>query len=106
MSDVTFGQRIRALRKELRLSQRELAERVGIDFTYLSKIENGRGEPPSEAVIKKLAVHLSADAHDLIVLAGKIPSDLATVLVDHPEELAHLRKLMSGDKTKGPGQKR
>jgi transcriptional regulator with XRE-family HTH domain len=98
MADVTFGQRIRALRKELGLSQRDLAQRVGIDFTYLSKIENSRGEPPSEAVIKRVATELRADAHELIVLAGKIPSDLARVLAEHPEELTHLRRLMSGDK--------
>jgi len=49
----TFGQRLRELRKEARISQRELAERVEVDFTYLSKIENDRVEPPSEAVIRK-----------------------------------------------------
>ena len=50
-----FPERLRSLRKEAKLSQRELADRVGVDFTYLSKIENNRVEPPSETVLKKLA---------------------------------------------------
>jgi len=103
MASETFGQRIRTLRKELGLSQRELAQQVGIDFTYLSKIENDRGEPPSEAVIKRLAAHLLVDEPDeLIVLAGKIPSDIARVLADNPDQLTHLRKLVP----KTPGGKR
>ncbi len=101
---MTFGQRIRTLRKDLGLSQRELAQRVGIDFTYLSKIENDRSEPPSEAVIKRLALELSADPDDLIVLAGKIPSDLAPAL--DPQQIKYLRKLMSDRSTKGPGGER
>lgn len=37
------------------VSQRELAKNVGVDFTYFSKIENGKLEPPAEDTIKKLA---------------------------------------------------
>ena len=35
-----FGQRIRELRQARNLSQRELAGKVGVTFTYISKIEN------------------------------------------------------------------
>jgi transcriptional regulator with XRE-family HTH domain len=37
-----FGRRIRELRLKRRLSQEELAERVGIHRNYMSQIENGR----------------------------------------------------------------
>ena len=43
---MTFGQRLRELRKAKGLNQKELAEKVGIDFTYLSKLENDRMSPP------------------------------------------------------------
>lgn len=87
------------------MSQRDLSERVGIDFTYLSKIENARVEPPSEAVIRKLArelaVPLQRDAtelgDELTVLAGKFPSDLAALLQEHSYTLAELRRSLSGD---------
>jgi transcriptional regulator with XRE-family HTH domain len=61
---MAFGERVRELRKERGLSQRDLAGRSGIDFTYLSKIENGRMEPPSEEVIRRVALALGTDADD------------------------------------------
>src|SRR5215471_6782277 len=57
MPAMTFGERIRQLRKAKNLNQSELADKVGINFTYLSKIENDKvasSEFPSEETIKKL----------------------------------------------------
>ena len=54
-----FPERLRTLRKEAQLSQRDLAEKVGVDFTYLSKIENARIAPPSETVLKSIARELA-----------------------------------------------
>jgi len=90
---MTFGNRVRELRKQKGLSQRELAKEAGIDFTYLSKIENDRTEPPSEKVIRKLARHLDVDADELIALAGKVPADLARILAANPEAIQYLRSL-------------
>lgn len=77
---MTFGQRLRELRKDRGMSQKELAKRVEIDFTYLSKIETGSMDPPSEKTILALAKALNADSDELLVLAKKIPSDLAEQL--------------------------
>lgn len=44
-SRVTYGELLRSDRKNSGLSQRELAKKVGVDFTYISKIENGKLEP-------------------------------------------------------------
>lgn len=40
-----FGQRIRDLRAERGLNQEELAERVGVFRTYMSRIETGVANP-------------------------------------------------------------
>lgn len=96
-----FPDRLRELRRVARLSQRALAERVGIDFTYLSKIENGRVEPPSEGVLQRIAKELADKlgrdetelADELITLAGKIPSDLAETLSRNPEVVRLLRSV-------------
>lgn len=88
-----FGERLRELRKHRGLSQRDLAGLVGIDFTYLSKIEVGRMDPPSEAVIRKLAQSLGADADELINLAGKVPKELKAVLGENPQAVELLRVL-------------
>jgi transcriptional regulator with XRE-family HTH domain len=88
-----FGARLRDLRKKANMNQREVAEKVKIDFTYLSKIESGVMSPPSEEVIIKLAKVLNADKDELIALAGKFPSDLTQKLSDKDT----LRFLRSSD---------
>ena len=103
-----FPERLRELRKAARLSQRALAVQVGVDFTYLSKIENGRVEPPSEGVLQRIAKELAGElgmdetelADELITLAGKIPSDLAETLSRNPEVIRLLRSV--GDGVRSP----
>lgn len=75
-AEETFGQRIQRLRRELHLTQRQLAADLGLDFTYLSKLENGRGEAPGEETVKKLAALLKTDEEELLALAGKVPIEL------------------------------
>jgi transcriptional regulator with XRE-family HTH domain len=56
-----FGNELRELRRYRKLTQRELAERVGIDFSYISKLERGRNQPPSTETINALARVLDVD---------------------------------------------
>ncbi len=77
-----FGAKLRELRTKAGMSLRELANKVSVDFTYLSKIETGALPPPSEKVIQQLAVTLNADKDELLTLAGKIPADIAEMLKD------------------------
>jgi transcriptional regulator with XRE-family HTH domain len=78
----TFGQQIRDRRKELGLTQRDLAKLVKMDFTYLSKIENaitddnGRPYIPSQEKIMLLAKALKLDAEELLAQAGKVSPSL------------------------------
>jgi HTH-type transcriptional regulator, competence development regulator len=90
---MTFGERLRQLRRERQMNQRTLAARVGIDFTYLSKIENGRMDPPSADTIVKLAEALDADADALLLLAGKVPKDIALIVTQSPGLPAFLRAI-------------
>lgn len=73
----TFGQLIREARKQHEYSQRELAKLIGVDYTYLSKLENDHaGYPPSEEVIESIAHHLNLDSQELKQLAGRITPDV------------------------------
>jgi len=83
-SAMTFGQRLRALRLERRLNQKELAAAAGIDVTYLSKLENARLEPPAEETIRRLAAALGAEPTELLLLAHKVPSDLNPIITRSP----------------------
>jgi len=93
-----FGMRIRELRLEKKLSQRRLAEQIGIDFTYLSKIENSKVSPPSDEVIHKLAQELEADLEELLALAAKVSQEDLRETVAQDIRLGVLfRKLQSGN---------
>lgn len=92
-----FGKRIRELRLEKDLSQRDLAEQVKIDFTYLSKIENAKVDPPSDDAIRRLAHALDADIEELLALAAKVSQeDLRETVTDNPGLGVLFRKLQSG----------
>ena len=97
--DKIFGERLKELRIQSGLTQRELAEKVDVNFTYLSKIENGALPPPSEKVILRLAEILNADKDEIIQLAGKIPSDIAKMLKNR-ETLQLLRSDRTQKKVK------
>jgi transcriptional regulator with XRE-family HTH domain len=84
----TFGQRLKELRKERSLSQKALAKKVAINFTYLSKIENERldfAQFPSEELICKLAVALEADEDELLILAKKVPPKIRERVLERPD---------------------
>ena len=74
---VDFGERLRELRKERGLTLRALADAVGVDFTYLSKIENRKvGYLPGADTIRGLAEALQADPLELLQLADKVPPEV------------------------------
>jgi transcriptional regulator with XRE-family HTH domain len=76
----SLGSKIKESRKKMGLTQRELAEAVGIDFTYLSKIENGNiPYSPSVATLKRLAEKLEIGELELLQLAGKLPGDVQKI---------------------------
>lgn len=62
-----FGQRIRDLRAERGLNQEELAEKVGVFRTYMSRIETGAANP-TLTMIYALADALGVDVVALFEL--------------------------------------
>jgi HTH-type transcriptional regulator, competence development regulator len=91
----SFGQRIQRLRRSRGLTQRQVAAELGIDFTYLSKLENDRGEPPGEDTIRGLAAVLMTDEEMLLAMAGKIPAELRDRARDDVNFSRFLRRLPS-----------
>lgn len=91
-----LGKHIRELRKARGLTLRVLAERVGVGFTYLSKIENEKleeGHAPSEKLIHKIAVELEGDEQHLMKLAARIPPHVQKRIRERPDVFFRLAEL-------------
>ncbi len=76
-------------------SLRSVAERLGVNHTYLSKIERDE-VPPSEEVVLSLARELSEDPDVLLALAGKVFKDLLDIIRSHPKAFAALIQELRG----------
>lgn len=75
-----LGELIRSLRKARGLTQAQLAEAIGVDESYISKIEKGKlSYTPSEETLRLLAQVLDADPLELLHLAEKTPDELQSV---------------------------
>jgi len=90
-----FGDYVRRRRETLRegdprFSLRQVASRIGIEPSYLSKVERGEQAPPSEEKIVALADVLSEDRDVLLALAGKVSGDLQEAIRRRPELFAQL----------------
>ena len=69
----SFGQYIRDARKHQNLTQRELADKLGIHFTYISKIENDKCEVlPSDELLMELGFYLDIQPAYIFEHAGKL----------------------------------
>lgn len=90
-----FGAYVRNKREALlqsdrSFSLRQVAGRIGVEPAYLSKIERGDFAPPSEEVIRNLAVELGENPDILLAMAGKVSRDLLEVIVKRPKLMADL----------------
>lgn len=96
---MNFGTRLRNWRLEADLSQRELARRAELNFSYLSKIEAGLVPPPSDDKVRALAAALgrsAADVENLLQLSveSRIPGDvIKAALIQNPGVGALLRQI-------------
>lgn len=90
-----FGDYLRKSRERRRendpsFSVRQLAARVGVEPSYLSKVERGEQPPPSEQTIAALARELGEDPDVLLALAGKVSGDLQSIIRRRPQLFAEL----------------
>jgi len=70
---MSLGQAIRAIRQEVGLSQKEVAEMAGIDQSYLSMIESNQRCNPGTRILARLAQALQVSTDELAAQAGYLP---------------------------------
>jgi transcriptional regulator with XRE-family HTH domain len=79
----TIGQRLRRKRLDLGLTHRVVAERVGVGFPYLSKLEQDH-HVPSPPVLERLAEVLEDDFDELTIVAGRVPRWAIESMIEDP----------------------
>ncbi len=97
-----FGSYLRERREALKktdskFSVRQVAQRIGIEPSYLSKVERGETSVPSEATIIRLAKELDEDPDVLLALAGKVSSELQAVIRKRPKIFAQLLRSLKNE---------
>ena len=90
-----FGSYIRTCREALNkvnngYSVRKVAEKIGVEPAFLSKVERDIVPPPSEKKITTLAKVLNEDPDILLAMAGKVSTDLLEIIQERPEIFADL----------------
>ena len=90
-----FGNYVRHAREarlqaDRRYSLRQVAQRIGVEPAYLSKVERGEVAPPGEETICRLADDLGENRDVLLALGGKVSSDLREIIRARPKLFAEL----------------
>jgi HTH-type transcriptional regulator, competence development regulator len=97
-----FGSLIAELRNKEGVGIKTLAPRIGITYTYLSKLENDRATPSVE-IIHKVARYFKYDEDSLMLAAGRIPPETMEILQRNPQEaIAFLKERFGGERRPSP----
>ncbi len=102
--DHSFGERLRAIRKDKNLSQQQLALMAGLHSTYISKIESGLMRPPAARTILRLCNILKTDPEEFFLLAHKVPADFNQAMSSNPAVLEFVRRAQSMELTENEWQ--
>jgi HTH-type transcriptional regulator, competence development regulator len=81
---IQFGTLLRTLRRKTGISIKKLAPQLGVNYSYLSRLEN-HDVGPSEEFIRKVADYFGYNNDLLLLSAGKVPADVLQILRTHPE---------------------
>ena len=70
MPNKKIGEEIAKARENKGLSQRQLANAIGISNAALSKIESGETEIPNPKILKKISTHNDLNYNDMMSMIG------------------------------------
>jgi transcriptional regulator with XRE-family HTH domain len=92
----SFGALVRREREAKKIGLREMAKKIGVSPTYLSKVERDEFPPPAEDKVRKISALLGRDADELLALAGRVASDLTDIIRQRPREMADFLRAAKG----------
>ena len=93
MPNKKIGEEIAKARENKGLSQRQLANAIGISNAALSKIESGETEIPNPKILKKISKHIDLNYNDMMSMIG-----LGTQITMLNPFIKNYYELLKGDK--------
>jgi transcriptional regulator with XRE-family HTH domain len=94
---MNFGDKVRQLRKDKDLTQPELAEAMGIEQSYLSKLENGKSLPSNDVLNRILDV-FSIEVGDLVDDLDQGVRNQLRQIPDIADHFSRQKQLMIGNR--------
>lgn len=85
---MTIHQFIKSQREKTGKSLRDIAGACDVAPAYLSRVENGI-VPPSDQLLEKLALVLDTSLDELLLLAGRLPAALRTLIEREPDRASY-----------------
>jgi len=84
---ISFGQMIRDRRRQLELTQEELARRIRTSTPYIGHIESGKRHP-SDEILTRMADVLGFDRRELFFVANPTTRAMLTPAAEQPDSSA------------------
>ena len=78
-----FGAFIRREREAKDIGLREMAKKIGVSPTYLSRVERDEFAAHAEDKVKAISKILGCDTNDLLALAGRVSADISQIIKGH-----------------------
>jgi len=95
-NNLQFGAFVRREREAGQIGLREMAKKIGVSPTYLSKVEHNKSTPPTEDKVRAIAQIIQCNTDELLAMAGRMPSDLVDIIKRNPVEVSALLRTISG----------
>ncbi len=96
MPEERFGEFVRRNREAKGIGLREMAKLVGVSPTYISKVERDEFPPPAEDRVKLIAELIGCDVDELLARAGRVASELSSIIKKQPKEMASFLRAANG----------
>lgn len=94
MTSAQLGQFVARARADLRLTQADLAHKIGMSASFIAQLEQGYKKRPTKQTLRKLAQALGLRYIDLLIAAGEIdPEDIEADPAFGDEDLRRVQAL-------------
>ncbi|MEW8064029.1 MAG: helix-turn-helix transcriptional regulator [Candidatus Thiodiazotropha sp.] len=105
-----IGHSLRSLRQDAEMGIKGVGPKVGVSYTYLSKVENGLKSPSRGLVIKLCELYGTSSSQteellkivdEIAAVSGSVPSDVKRIIQTHGEEVFELIRTQYADIREG-----